>query len=121
MTYENLFLIYLAITISIELIVLYLLIRFYYKIEDKTVSTGRLIFAGFVSFGTLPYVWFIFPELFKPNYLYISLSEIIVVILEAIFYYFVLNLGWKRAIIISFACNLVSVLSGFLINRIMPF
>lgn len=113
MTYEYLFLIFLAITIAIEMAVLILMVRYYLKIGPEKIPISLLIFAGFVSFATLPYVWFLLPQLIVSSYiLYVIVAEIIVLISEAIFYYFVLKTNWKQSFFLSFVCNLVSYLAG---------
>jgi len=113
MQYEHLFLSALVLTIIIEMTVLFLMVRYYLKIGIEKIPTSLLIFAGFVSFATLPYVWFVLPKLIISNYnLYVLVAEILVLITEAIFYYFVLKTTWKQSFLLSFVCNLISFLIG---------
>lgn len=120
MQYEYLFLLMLVFTIVAEMACLYLLVRYFYKISFKVISTSLIIFAGCVSFATLPYVWFVFPQLITFSYFwYVLIAELAVLFLEAIFYYFVLKLGFPRSLFISFVCNLTSFLLGFAVYRIM--
>jgi len=112
---QNQFFIALIVTIVVEMSILFLFVRNYFKIGPKDITTAKLIFAGFVSFFTLPYVWFVLPELFNSYLIYVIISEILVWLAEAIFYYFVLDVNWKKAIAISFICNLITTILGLLI------
>ncbi|MDK2830857.1 MAG: hypothetical protein PWQ75_609 [Methanolobus sp.] len=114
MIYEYLFLFSLFLTIIIETSVLFLLIRFYFKIDD--LSNSLLLFAGiFSSFSTIPYLWFLLPQ-FIDSYQDLALiGEISVFLVEAVIYYFVLKVTVQRALILSFTCNLVSFIVGLMV------
>ncbi|ETA69446.1 hypothetical protein MettiDRAFT_2947 [Methanolobus tindarius DSM 2278] len=114
MIYEYLFLFSLFLTIIIETSVLFLLIRFYFKIDD--LSNSLLLFAGiFSSFSTIPYLWFLLPQ-FIDSYQNLALiGEISVFLVEAVIYYFVLKVTVQRALILSFTCNLVSFIVGLMV------
>ena len=114
--YSKMFLMALISTCLFETFCLFLLIRFVFKINKDKVTNLILIFAGiFASFATLPYVWFIFPELITNRSFYILISEIFAVIIEAILYYFIFKISFKKALLISFICNLFSFILGLFI------
>jgi len=113
MSYELSFLISLGITIFIETIVLITIVSFYHL---QNISLQKLIFTGiFCSFATLPYLWFIFPYLIKESILYIILGELFVIIVEGIILSTILNFSYKKAFIISFICNVASIIVGKII------
>lgn len=117
MTYEVDFLIALATTITIEISVLFVMLRVVLRIPQSIVQNDRVIFSGiFASFATLPYLWFILPVLIQERIAFIMIGEVTVTLFEAIFYCFVLNLSFKRAFSVSVICNLVSFISGLLIS-----
>jgi hypothetical protein len=118
MIYEYLFLFSLFLTIAIETSVLFLLVRFYFKIDD--LNNSLLLFAGiFSSFSTLPYLWFLLPQ-FIDSYQNLALiGEISVFLIESVVYYFVLKVTIQRALVLSFTCNLVSFFVGLAITSFM--
>ena len=110
-----------VITIGIETVLLFLLVRFWYKIGARELTTGRLLFSGiFCSGCTLPYVWFVAASLLKSAgfsyFQYWLLTEGLVWLVEGIFYIFVLNLGVRRSMIISLLCNAASAGAGLLMD-----
>lgn len=115
MTYFNLFLIYLGCTIIIEMFVLYLCMRFLYKIPVHQTKTYKIIIAGFISAFTLPFVWFVFPNLQLDYFIYVIISELFALMIEMIFYKYFFNISWKKSFVISFICNLASYVFGLLI------
>ena len=115
MIYEIMFLKALGFTIVIELVILVVIVRYFYKIKKKEISNGLLIFAGTASFATLPYVWFIFPAFIKEYNLYLIVAEISVLFLEAIFYYFVLKIGFLKSFFLSLVCNTASFVLGIVV------
>jgi hypothetical protein len=118
MTYEIRFLIALAITVATETTVIFILIRPLWKIAASGLSTLRCLFAGiFASFATLPYLWFVLPAIVKPYQLQVVTGEVGVFVIEAIFYYYVLNLSIRRSAILSFAANAASIVVGIFIFR----
>lgn len=101
----------LLLTISVELLVMILLLR--KEIKSLQIRFARIIYVSvFASMATLPYVWFVFPQFLTPLYLYISVSELIVILVEAILISFFLKFNYTRAFKISLICNLVSFLVG---------
>lgn len=115
MTYFNLFLIYLSCTIVIEMFVLYICIRFLYKIPVHQTKTHKIIIAGFISALTLPFVWFVFPNLQLDYFIYVIISELFALTIEMIFYRYYLKTDWQKSFIVSFLCNLASYLFGLLV------
>ncbi len=105
-------------TIIVETLILLVLVYFLHKrklIKEK-INLYLQVFAGiFASFATIPYVWYIFPNLLFPSttleqsYNY---SEPFVFLVEAIFYKFILRLPTKYALLISFVANVASYLIG---------
>lgn len=114
----NLFLLCLLITIVLESLILFLLIRVIFKIKKEELNNIILIFSGFyASFSTLPYLHFIAPALFSNNLYLIIFGEFWVFIMEAIFYKFILKLSIKKCLLISFLCNLFSYFIGLIILK----
>lgn len=107
LNYVHNFLFALSLTVAIESIVLFLL--FYFALKEKS-NNIKIFFAGlFASFATLPYVWFVFPTIFYTNLnIAVGISEIFVIIVEGIFYHFLLKLSWKKAFLVSLICNVIS-------------
>ena len=111
MSYEKLFLYSLAITLLIEVPIVFLLAKYTYKITSK----WNVIFAGIItSTLTLPYLWFILPLYISDRTIYIIVGEILVVLIEAFIYYRVLKLKFIQALLVSFIANLVSFSIGLL-------
>ncbi len=115
--YEILFLEALLSTVAIETLVLFLVIRLWFKIQRMALSDGLLLFAGiFCSATTLPYLWFVLPRFLKAYVLLAVVGELLVFLVEAVFYYFVLKIGVRRSLLVSFVCNLASVVGGWLMR-----
>jgi hypothetical protein len=106
----------LALTIAIETAVVILMVRFLYRLNPKELSWKRLLLAScFASFATLPYLWFVLPELFG-NFLRLSLiGETGVVIIEGLFYRAVFPLTASKCFVLSLCANGVSFLAGILL------
>ncbi len=119
MMYETNFLIALFLTIIIETIVLFILIKYKILISKKDalrINNYELLAAGIFASGlTLPYLWFVLPIAQLNKFWYILIGEISVVMIEAMFYKFFLRMKFKQALIISLICNLTSFLIGLLI------
>lgn len=116
--YVHRFITSLSFTIITETLVLLaiILILSKYKIIKEKISLGTQIFAGFLaSFATIPYVWYIFPNLFSQTMTRaqtLNLSEPFVFLVEVFVYRFVLRLGWRWCFLISFAANVASYVIG---------
>jgi len=120
----------LITTILIETLILFISVRFILKIGKQQLSHQLLIFTGiFCSFATIPYLWFVLPFYFRrlPNYLnftvggisglFFAVGEVSVTLIESIIIYFVLKLGYKKSLLVSFLCNAVSVIFGLIFLR----
>jgi hypothetical protein len=108
MMYEQQFLVALAVTVTVETLCLFVLLK-----EPRHL----LLFTGiFSSCATLPYVWFVLPIFIEAHYLYVLSSEGIAVVLEGIIYCSVLRLPLKRALVVSLICNAASFLIGLLLR-----
>nr|WP_321498301.1 hypothetical protein [uncultured Methanolobus sp.] len=108
------FILSLFLTILIETSVLFLLMRYYFK--DSEIKTSLLLFAGiFSSFSTLPYLWFLLPQFIDSYGDLVVIGESSVILIEAVFYYFVLKVTIQRALQLSAICNLVSFTVGLVI------
>lgn len=105
-----------VLTIIVETAVLFFLVRFVFKKEKLTPK--QLVFAGiFASFATIPYVWFVFPNITSwPRETSLMYSEPFVTIVEAIWYRFALKTDWKVSFAISIVCNLASYLVDIMLR-----
>ncbi len=105
-----------VLTIIVETAVLFLLARYVFKKEKLT--TRQLLFAGiFASFATIPYVWFVFPNVTSwPRETSLMFSESFVTVVEAIWYRFALKTSWKASFAISIICNLASYLFDIILR-----
>ncbi|MFV0419217.1 MAG: hypothetical protein ACK5KT_10870 [Dysgonomonas sp.] len=115
MEYEILFLKSLALTIFIETIVLIVFVR--YILKQNEVKIPYLILTGLVaSFATLPYLWFILPYFIEQRTAYIILGESFVTLVETFIIGAILRIGFTKALLCSFVCNLISFSIGLLIS-----
>jgi hypothetical protein len=113
MRYEYQFLWALAWTVFIEVAALILIVRVLYRIDRRELSYVRLCFSGFIcSFSTLPYLWFVLPQIIKSRYIFIASGEVFAILIEALIYFFLLQVILQKALIISLACNIFSLLIG---------
>lgn len=109
MSYEYKFLIALTVTLLVEVPIVFAVIRLAFK--DKKPATLQLLATTlFASTLTLPYLWFIFRS-FQLNLVY---SEIIIVLIEAIIYFAILKIPFKKALTLSIVANLASYAFGIL-------
>jgi hypothetical protein len=99
-------------TITVEVLILFLFLRFVLK--EFTVSWERVLLIGtLASATTLPYVSFVFPKLFDwSRSTSLPVSELFAVIVEMILYKLFLKLNWKTSFIISLVCNIISYYLG---------
>ena len=112
MSYEELFLYSLSLTLLMEVPVVFLLAKYLYKIQN----TQDVIFAGLItSTLTLPYFWLVLPYFVSDRMSYIILGEVSIVLIEALIYYYILKLKFSQAMIVSLIANVVSILGGLLI------
>ena len=113
MFYEQKFLLSLLLTLAVEIPTVLILLRFFYK--EKLIKTPKVILAGFIASAlTLPYFWFILPSYISDRGLYIIIGESLIVLIEMFLYNQLLNLNLKKAFVISFTANALSILIGLL-------
>ena len=116
-SYEQLFLFALLFTVAAETCALFLCARVLFKMKQEEAPDALLLFCGIaLSCATLPYVWFIFPS-FSSGAAYVAGAEAFAFAAEAVGYRFILKVGWKRALALSFICNAASFLLGLLFFR----
>jgi len=116
MLYEYKFLISLLFTLFVEIIILFVLMNFLFKKEKKRITNSLLLFTSFLcSFATLPYLWFIVPLLITTRVYYVLFGEIFVIFIESLIIFFMLRISYKKSIILSFICNLLSFLLGLIL------
>lgn len=109
------FLLALLVTIFIETLILFLLFKTRYK--KLNITNRLLLITGFItSFSTLPYVWFVFPAFIASRFPYIAFSECFAIIIESAIIYKLLKVDYKKALLASVICNVISFLIGLLIN-----
>jgi hypothetical protein len=114
--YEIQFLKALLSTIAVETLVLFLVVRLWFRIQHQVLANALLVFAGiFCSAATLPYLWFVLPRFLKSYALLAVVGELLVFLVEAVFYNHVLKIGVRRSLLVSFVCNLASVMIGLLL------
>ncbi len=117
MQYEYQFLISLGITIFIETIVLFVLLKKVFKINSEKISNKLILFSGCIASSmTLPYLWFILPMFIRSYNMFVLVGEILIFLIETVIYFFILKLGIKKSLILSFVCNLLSFLIGLMIH-----
>jgi hypothetical protein len=111
----------LIFAVAVETLCLIFIARKIYRLPKSQLKLKKIIFAGlFASFATLPYVWYIFPILvYRSARLVAFSSEIFAVLAEALFYSLVFSWSYRKALLASALCNLVSfglgeLLGGFL-------
>ena len=105
----ELFLYALALTIIIETGALVILREINF-LKLKKIKLSKILFVWFfASFATLPYLWFVWSYFLGNNYLLLTIIwEFLVVFTEAIIFYFVLDLKYYKAFLLSFIVNFIS-------------
>jgi hypothetical protein len=105
-----------VLTIAIETAVLFFLL--FYVFTKQKYTARQILFAGiFASFATIPYVWFVFPNVASwPRQTSLHYSEPFVTIVEAIWYRYALKTDWKVSFAVSIICNLASYLIDILLR-----
>lgn len=113
MLYETFFLIALLLTLIIEIPILFIFLKYIFKLKIKD---SKIIFVGFLaSTLTIPYLWFIFPAYINDYFIYIIIGEFLVFLFEAFMYNQLINLRIDKALLVSFVANLSSFTIGLLI------
>lgn len=114
MIYERTFLFALLLTLLIEIPVVFIGIKFFYK--QKVIKNEKIILAGLIaSVLTLPYFWFVMPSYISSRGVYIFLGESLIILIEAIIYNQLLKLKFFKAFIISLSANIASILLGLMV------
>lgn len=114
MSYTTDFLFSLLVTLIVEVPIVVCLVKI---LKEKT-TISRIIWISILATTlTIPYLWFVFNEYFD-YWTMVILGEIFVFIVEAIIYWKLLPVSFKKAIIISFLANISSILLGLLIGLI---
>lgn len=107
-TYQTQFIIALIVTLLIEVLLLYLLAKYVFKIYKKPIA---IILIGILASAlTLPYLWF----LLSPS-MNFYLAELSVVIIEAIIYMLLLGIRLWKAFLLALLLNIASVVAGLLL------
>ena len=113
MTYSQLFIWALAVTVAIESVVACAQKFFFGKwFKIKAGYPALIAVTIFASCLTLPYVWFFFPEFIKNRSQFIIVSEIFAWLIESLFYAVTLKIPIHKALLFSFCANSVSFLLG---------
>lgn len=112
--YTHFFIASLIFTVVVETLALLFLLRTFFHYTKDNIHTARILFSGFfASFATIPYVWYVFPNL--TNWTRsdsLHYSEIFAVILEALFYRMYLKTSIKNSLLVSLICNALSFSVG---------
>lgn len=100
-----------AITLAIEGMVLYFILRKQYAVTEIVKNS---VLASTI---TLPFVWFVFP-LSGLSWFYVTaISEVFAVIVETWIYKTTFRkISWRMAFGSSFVCNVASFVIGLLLN-----
>ncbi len=111
-SYIHRFLTSFGFSIIVETIVLLLILKVLTRHNE--LSWRRIIIAGvFATFATIPYVWFVFPNLLEwPKNTALLYSEVFVIVVEALFFRLYLKTSWSISFSASIFCNLSSYLLG---------
>ncbi len=105
----------LFMTIFIETSVLLVFFKTRYK--NLKIKTKLIVGSGILaSFSTLPYLWYILPIFFSSTWVYISIGEITVALIETLIIVSMLKIDIKKAVLVSLIANLTSFLVGLLLN-----
>ena len=106
----------LSVTVFVECIVALVLQKSVGPRLDLKMPTARFIgIVALASVFTLPYIWFVAPELIKNRWAFGISAEIFALIMEAIWYFLALKISAKNALIISLSANIVSFAIGMIV------
>jgi len=111
MLLETRFLSSLLFTLVIEIPILFIFVKYIFK--NKKLSLNKIIGTGIIaSVLTLPYLWFILPPYVNTRN-YLLIGESLVIFVEALIYFSILDLNLKKAFIVSLIANIISFFIGF--------
>jgi hypothetical protein len=118
--YTRLFLTYLTMTIAVETPVLFLIVRYGWKMPPEVISARIILLAGFLaSFCTYPYLWYVVPELIADPQTALVFGETAIVLVESFLLLAILRIPFLPAFLASFICNLVSLAFGTFLNKMI--
>jgi hypothetical protein len=104
-----------GLTCGVELTVAMMLLR---RAEPRLWRRASGILVA--NLATHPLVWFVFPGARLSYLTQVSLSEVWAVMAEVLVYIVIWpNLGWRRALLVSFAANAASFLVGIAVQRVL--
>ena len=99
------------VTLCVEIIVMFLLIRFGYRSKTSgAVRIGFSVLAG--QTATLPILWYLMTQFSLIGMAVFLLAEAFAVIVEGAIYKPLLRMTWTKAMLASFLCNAASVFAG---------
>lgn len=114
MSYEVQFLVALLTTTIVEVPVAAFVAK--KLLRSREVPLRRLLFvATLASALTLPYFWFVLPAFVASRALYLIGGEVAITLVEALLYKELLEISWKRAVVISLCANVTSIIVGLLL------
>lgn len=109
----GLFLQALALSLLIEVPLLFACVRLLFGIGAGALAGLRILAAGLAATAaTLPLVWFVLPSLVSSRVWYEVLAESFAVAAETVILDRILKAGLGRSFLASLACNAVSFLAG---------
>ena len=104
-----------ALTQSVEILVVLFLLGRHFRSSCGEAASFRIAAAAFfANMATLPYLWFVYPELLDYAWA-LAAGEATALAAEAIFYRLFLGASARAALAASFAANAASVLAGLLV------
>ena len=111
MSYEELFLRSLVLTLLVEVPIVFVLSKYVYKLINK----WNVVFVAVLASAlTLPYFWFVLPAYISERTLYIIVGESVIILIEAFIFHRLLKLKIGQALLVSLIANLASILVGLL-------
>ena len=111
---------YLALTLLIEIPVLFLITRVWYRVSEQELPTRFLLIGGFcASTLTYSYLWFLLPVLIEDYVQRHIFGEILIVGSEAVILHGTLRLPFPRSFWASFFCNGTSIAIGVILNHLV--
>lgn len=107
--YDQAFLIALAMSLAVEVPVVWLTVRKLYGVSPAALATSRLLASAILAtVATLPYVWFVVPRFISYGGLRSAGTELLVTVVEAGIYRLTLRRPWRDCTAVSAAANLAS-------------
>ena len=115
----TIFLAYLALTIGLETVVLFVVGRQFMGWTRAEVPSRFLVLAGITcSLTTYPYLWFVLPVILGDYVTTHVVGESIIILVEAVIMQGMLRVSWKHSLAASTACNGTTIVIGLMINRL---